>query len=252
MDVLFTGPGRHPGQIVGRSQFLQPIHITGSVSLSARNGRCESVTFIQLVVRNPCPGETQRLTQIAGSLAPSANPTNGGKAITVQFNDNMLLPLLLGDHDRHLVRIEQALGVRLSCRGNRVAIAGDSARVDAAQGALQGLWRRLERGESVAGPKSRRRSAWSKSNRSPAAAVGPAGHPHPQGRGGTAQPGPGAVYGGVGLARDGVRRRTGRHRQDLSRGGAGGGDAAGGGSIASCCRAPRSRPASGSAFCRAT
>jgi tRNA-2-methylthio-N6-dimethylallyladenosine synthase len=33
MDVLFTGPGRHPGQIVGRSQYLQPIHITGSVSL---------------------------------------------------------------------------------------------------------------------------------------------------------------------------------------------------------------------------
>ncbi|MBV9116191.1 MAG: PhoH family protein, partial [Acetobacteraceae bacterium] len=61
----------------------------------------------------------------------------------------MLLPLLLGDHDRHLVRIEQALGVRMSCRGNRVAIAGDAARVDAAQAALEGLWARLERGESV-------------------------------------------------------------------------------------------------------
>jgi phosphate starvation-inducible protein PhoH and related proteins len=92
------------------------------------------------------------LTQIAGSLAPTASPPNGGKAITVQFNDNMLLPLLLGDHDRHLVRIEQALGVRLSCRGNRVAIAGDAARVEAAQTALQGLWRRLERGESVGKP----------------------------------------------------------------------------------------------------
>jgi tRNA-2-methylthio-N6-dimethylallyladenosine synthase len=33
MPVLFTGPGRHPGQIVGRSQYLQPIHVTGSVSL---------------------------------------------------------------------------------------------------------------------------------------------------------------------------------------------------------------------------
>jgi tRNA-2-methylthio-N6-dimethylallyladenosine synthase len=33
MDVLFTGPGRHPGQIVGRSQYLQPVHITGSGSL---------------------------------------------------------------------------------------------------------------------------------------------------------------------------------------------------------------------------
>jgi phosphate starvation-inducible PhoH-like protein len=75
-----------------------------------------------------------------------------GKAVTLQFGDNTLLPMLLGDHDRHLVRIEQALGVRLSCRGNRVAIAGDPARVDSAQAALEGLWRRLERGESVGRP----------------------------------------------------------------------------------------------------
>jgi tRNA-2-methylthio-N6-dimethylallyladenosine synthase len=33
MDVLFTGRGRHPGQIVGRSQYLQRIHITESASL---------------------------------------------------------------------------------------------------------------------------------------------------------------------------------------------------------------------------
>ena len=37
-----------------------------------------------------------------------------GKAVTLQFSDNTLLPLLLGDHDRHMVRIEQALCVRLS------------------------------------------------------------------------------------------------------------------------------------------
>ena len=48
-----------------------------------------------------------------------------------------LLPLLLGDHDRHLVRLEQGLGVRLSCRGNRVAITGDASRVDAAQAVLE-------------------------------------------------------------------------------------------------------------------
>ena len=92
------------------------------------------------------------MTQIVAPLAPQATPSNGGKAITVQFNDNLLLPLLLGDHDRHLVRIEQALGVRVSCRGNRIAIAGDAGRVEAAQNALRALWRRLERGESVGKP----------------------------------------------------------------------------------------------------
>ena len=89
------------------------------------------------------------MTHIAAPQAPTAPATSGGKATTLQFNDNTLLPLLLGDHDRHLVRIEQALGVRLSCRGNRVAIAGEASRVDVVQELLQGLWRRLERGESV-------------------------------------------------------------------------------------------------------
>ncbi len=92
------------------------------------------------------------MTHLSAPPAPTPAAPSGGKAVTLQFNDNTLLPLLLGDHDRHLVRIEQALGVRLSCRGNRIAIAGDAARVESAQGMLQGLWRRLERGESVGRP----------------------------------------------------------------------------------------------------
>jgi phosphate starvation-inducible PhoH-like protein len=85
-------------------------------------------------------------------LSPQTAPPAGGqssKAVTLQFGNNALLPMLLGDHDRHLVRIEQALGVRMSCRGNRVAISGDPSRVDLAQITLQGLWQKLERGESV-------------------------------------------------------------------------------------------------------
>ena len=76
----------------------------------------------------------------------------GKSAVTIQFDDNALLPMLLGDHDRHLVRLEQGLGVRLSCRGNRVAIAGDPGRVEAAQAALTGLYQRLEKGEHISGP----------------------------------------------------------------------------------------------------
>jgi phosphate starvation-inducible PhoH-like protein len=97
------------------------------------------------------------LTHLSVQTAPPADgPANANpgtsRAVTLQFSNNALLPMLLGDHDRHLVRLEQALGVRLSCRGNRVAIAGDPARVEAAQTALQGLWRRLEKGESVGRP----------------------------------------------------------------------------------------------------
>ncbi len=92
------------------------------------------------------------MSQAATIQVTPAPPPSDGKATTLHFGDNTLLPLLLGDHDRHLVRIEQALGVRLSCRGNRVAIAGEASRVDAAQATLESLWQRLERGESVGRP----------------------------------------------------------------------------------------------------
>jgi phosphate starvation-inducible PhoH-like protein len=91
-----------------------------------------------------------RLSQIVATPTDRpASPLAADKAVTLHFPDNALLPLLLGDHDRHLVRLEQGLGVRLSCRGNRLAIAGEPARVDAAQSALSGLYRRLERGEGI-------------------------------------------------------------------------------------------------------
>ena len=96
---------------------------------------------------------THPSVQTVPSAAGSANANSAtSRAITLQFSNNALLPMLLGDHDRHLVRIEQALGVRMSCRGNRVAIAGEPGRVEAAQTALQGLWRRLEKGESIGRP----------------------------------------------------------------------------------------------------
>ncbi|NPD65660.1 PhoH family protein [Lichenicola cladoniae] len=67
----------------------------------------------------------------------------------MQFNDNALLQLLLGDHDRHLVRLEQGLGVRLACRGNRVSISGDPGRVALARSTLATLYRRLEEGRPI-------------------------------------------------------------------------------------------------------
>jgi tRNA-2-methylthio-N6-dimethylallyladenosine synthase len=33
LPVLFTGSGRHPGQIAGRSPFLHPVHLSGSANL---------------------------------------------------------------------------------------------------------------------------------------------------------------------------------------------------------------------------
>jgi tRNA-2-methylthio-N6-dimethylallyladenosine synthase len=40
-DVLFTGAGRHPGQVAGRSPWLQPVHAEGSPSLAGQVVACE-------------------------------------------------------------------------------------------------------------------------------------------------------------------------------------------------------------------
>ena len=36
LPVLFTGAGRHSGQVAGRSPFLQPVHVTGPADLIGR------------------------------------------------------------------------------------------------------------------------------------------------------------------------------------------------------------------------
>jgi len=51
----------------------------------------------------------------------------GGRSADVRrmvFDDNALLAMLYGNHDRNLVRIEQLANVQLSARGNQLAIAG--------------------------------------------------------------------------------------------------------------------------------
>ncbi|NHO19327.1 AAA family ATPase [Acetobacter oeni] len=75
--------------------------------------------------------------------------TGASKPTTLQFGDNALLAQLVGDHDRHLHHLEEALGVRLTRRGNRVAVNGDPGRVALAQSALTALYRRVERGGTI-------------------------------------------------------------------------------------------------------
>src|SRR3546814_13501602 len=57
--------------------------------------------------------------------------------------------MLYGEHDQHLLRIEQQLGVSLASRGNRLAISGPPASVEAANAALTALYQRLKKGLDV-------------------------------------------------------------------------------------------------------
>jgi phosphate starvation-inducible protein PhoH and related proteins len=79
----------------------------------------------------------------------SSAPKPSGDAVQMQFDDNTLLPLLFGERDAHLDRIERQLGVSVVSRGNRLAISGPSARADQARAALAALYDRLKRGLDV-------------------------------------------------------------------------------------------------------
>ena len=67
----------------------------------------------------------------------------------INFADHQLLPLLFGEFDRNLSRIEQSLGVQLSSRGNKIVVSGSPQAVQFAEIALNSLYKRLERGLPV-------------------------------------------------------------------------------------------------------
>jgi phosphate starvation-inducible PhoH-like protein len=84
---------------------------------------------------------------IETTAAPGASPP--GSPLHLQFDDNRLLPLLFGEHDQNLARIEKELGVSLVSRGNQLAISGPPVAIAVARLALTGLYQRLKRGLAV-------------------------------------------------------------------------------------------------------
>jgi phosphate starvation-inducible PhoH-like protein len=65
------------------------------------------------------------------------------------FSDNRLVAELSGEHDQHLMILEEALGVRIIPRGNRLALTGPAdARARAAE-VLRALYEKLGGGSSV-------------------------------------------------------------------------------------------------------
>ena len=67
----------------------------------------------------------------------------------LQFDDNNLLPVLYGAHDRNLARLEQKFGVSMRARGNELAIDGPESAVAAARSAMDLLYDRARRGLEI-------------------------------------------------------------------------------------------------------
>ncbi len=69
--------------------------------------------------------------------------------LDLEFSDNSLLSQLFGEHDQFLRKIEDALGVALIARGNRIIVAGPQESVDRAREILNKLYQRLQKGMAL-------------------------------------------------------------------------------------------------------
>jgi len=83
-------------------------------------------------------------------LTPRHGKSSPGEQLTLEFKRNALLPGLAGSHSRHLVQLEQRLGVKIAMRGNLIAIEGAAEARERAASVLRALYERLESGEDLA------------------------------------------------------------------------------------------------------
>ena len=76
-------------------------------------------------------------------------PLDDRARLELEFDQPYLLGPLFGDYDRHLVMLEDRLGVHVAARGNRVLIEGDPDSAARARDVLMGLYNRLDQGQDI-------------------------------------------------------------------------------------------------------
>jgi phosphate starvation-inducible PhoH-like protein len=69
--------------------------------------------------------------------------------LEIEFEQPYLLGPLFGEYDRHLVAIEDRLGVNIAARGTRVQIEGEPDSAAKAREVLVDLYSRLDAGQDV-------------------------------------------------------------------------------------------------------
>jgi phosphate starvation-inducible PhoH-like protein len=71
------------------------------------------------------------------------------QSVNVFFDKNQYLPVLYGELDSHLKRLEELLNVELVSRGNMLTINGHRRDVEATEKVLQSLYKQVEKGTDL-------------------------------------------------------------------------------------------------------
>ncbi len=77
------------------------------------------------------------------------NSETNNISTVLEFEDNLLLPALYGEHNSNLARIENEFGCTLSGKGNLLSVEGSEEACGLAKDVLLSLYHRLEQGHGV-------------------------------------------------------------------------------------------------------
>ena len=181
VDVLFERAARNPGQIVGRTAYLQPAHVMASPDIigqvlpvtieslerysllgelagAAASPSCCQPTIHLMTSSSQETREPEPLPKSASdspSLAPSRKFDRDMQIppetqVVIDFDDNRAASALVGPYGQNLALIERRLGVVVDSRGNHITIAGSRDGCDAARRVLETLYAQAVQGHDLA------------------------------------------------------------------------------------------------------
>ncbi len=95
-------------------------------------------------IRDALPVPTPRIVE-ARPPGQDSEPAE----ITLAFDDNRLIPLLLGQYDQNIAKLERRLGVVANANGNHIVVQGPAEACEHARRVLETLYERVRLGQPV-------------------------------------------------------------------------------------------------------
>lgn len=74
-----------------------------------------------------------------------------GETITISFQDTSLLPMLYGEMDAHLSKLEKKFNIQATTRGNLLSLSGEKLDIENARAVVQNLYTDLKKGDAIGG-----------------------------------------------------------------------------------------------------
>ena len=175
VDVLFERAARNPGQIVGRTAYLQPAHVFASPDIIGQVLPVKIESLERYSLLGELAGAAARLTLAcinafihderepeplpksasdSPSLAPSRKFDRDMQIppetqVVIDFDDNRAASALVGPYGQNLALVERRLGVVVDSRGNHITIAGSRDGCDAARRVLETLYSQAVQGHDL-------------------------------------------------------------------------------------------------------